>query len=212
MCIKRLIDVVVSVLGIILLLPLFGAIAFAIWITIGRPIIFRQLRPGLYGVPFAMFKFRTMSDVCDREGQLLPDGQRLTRIGSFMRRTSLDELPELLNVLRGDMSLIGPRPLLMEYLAYYTPEQNRRHEVLPGISGWAQVNGRNAISWQDKFALDVWYVDNWTLWLDLKILWLTLVTVFKREGIHAPDSATMPKFQGESQIGDSRPSASISQS
>ena len=164
--------------------------------NVGKPVLFRQVRPGLSGKPFTMIKFRTMTDDRDPDGKLLPDSQRLSNFGRFLRATSLDELPELWNVLKGDMSLVGPRPLLMEYLPLYSPEQARRHEVRPGITGWAQVNGRNAISWEEKFALDVWYVDNKTLWLDLKILWLTVIKVFKRDGIAAQGEATMPKFKG----------------
>jgi len=162
----------------------------------GSPVLFRQVRPGLHRKPFVMYKFRTMRDLRDTEGRLLPDEMRLTRVGHILRATSLDELPELFNVLKGEMSLVGPRPLLMEYLELYTPEQARRHEVKPGITGWAQVNGRNAITWEEKFKLDVWYVDNWSLGLDLKILALTLIKVLKREGISADGHATMPEFRG----------------
>jgi lipopolysaccharide/colanic/teichoic acid biosynthesis glycosyltransferase len=154
------------------------------------------MRPGLHGKPFVMLKFRTMTDQRDANGELLPDDLRLTRFGKWLRSTSLDELPELFNVLKGEMSLVGPRPLLMEYLPRYTPEQARRHEVKPGITGWAQVNGRNALSWEEKFQLDVWYVDHWNLWLDMKILLLTIWKVLKREGISAEGSATMPVFTG----------------
>ncbi len=163
----------------------------------GAPVLFRQTRPGLRGKPFIMYKFRTMTDERDPQGNLLPDEQRLTRLGRFLRSTSLDELPELINVLKGDMSLVGPRPLLMKYLDRYTPEQFRRHEVKPGITGWAQVNGRNALTWEEKFKLDVWYVDNWNLWLDFKILLMTLVKVFRREGIGHGSQATMPEFRGQ---------------
>jgi lipopolysaccharide/colanic/teichoic acid biosynthesis glycosyltransferase len=162
----------------------------------GLPILFRQQRPGLHGKPFTLLKFRTMTDARDAQGNLLPDAERLTPFGSFLRRTSLDELPAFFNVLRGDMSLMGPRPLLMAYLDRYTPEQARRHEVRPGITGWAQVNGRNAITWEQKFVLDVWYVDNWSLWLDLKILFLTGWKVLRREGISQEGHATMPEFLG----------------
>ena len=162
----------------------------------GSPVLFKQVRPGLRGRPFMMYKFRTMTDERDIQGRLLPDEQRLTKLGRFLRSTSLDELPELFNVLKGDMSLVGPRPLLMEYLPLYTPEQARRHEVRPGITGWAQVNGRNAISWEEKFRYDVWYVDNWSFWLDIKILWMTIVSVLKREGISAQGHVTMPPFTG----------------
>jgi lipopolysaccharide/colanic/teichoic acid biosynthesis glycosyltransferase len=162
----------------------------------GAPILFRQRRPGLHGAPFEMVKFRTMRDAVDAGGQALPDSERLTRLGRFMRASSLDELPELWNVLKGDMSLVGPRPLLIEYLPLYSSEQARRHDVRPGVTGWAQVNGRNAISWDEKFALDVWYVDNRSLWLDLRIIGLTLRKVLRREGISAAGEATMPKFRG----------------
>lgn len=162
----------------------------------GAPVLFRQLRPGLAGKPFEMLKFRTMNDAVDTRSELRPDSERITRFGHFLRSTSLDELPEFWNVLKGDMSLVGPRPLLMEYLPRYTAEQARRHEVRPGITGWAQVNGRNAISWNQKFALDVWYVDNQSAWLDIKILWLTAKKVIAREGISAGGEPTMPKFMG----------------
>ena len=165
-------------------------------LKLGSPVVFSQKRPGLHGKPFTMYKFRTMRDAVDNHGQQLPDSERMTPMGRFLRASSLDELPELFNVLRGDMSLVGPRPLLMEYLDRYTPQQARRHEVRPGITGWAQVNGRNAISWEQKFELDVWYVDNRSFALDLKILWLTVQKVFKREGISAAGEATMPKFMG----------------
>ena len=163
---------------------------------LGSPVFFRQVRPGLRGKPFEMIKFRSMTDARGADSQLLPDAVRLTPFGQFLRASSLDELPELWNVLKGDMSLVGPRPLLMEYLPLYSPEQARRHEVLPGITGWAQVNGRNALSWEDKFKLDVWYVDNFSLWLDIRILWLTLLKVLMREGINSAGEATMPRFNG----------------
>jgi sugar transferase EpsL len=162
--IKRLFDLVVAVPSVIVLSPVFVLIGFFVRMKIGSPILFKQVRPGLHGKPFTIYKFRTMTDERDRDGNLLPDGARLTRLGRFLRRTSMDELPELFNVIKGDMSIVGPRPLLMQYLDRYPPEQARRHEVKPGITGWAQVNGRNAISWEDKFKLDVWYVDNWSLW------------------------------------------------
>ncbi len=165
-------------------------------LKLGAPVFFTQTRPGKDGYPFRMFKFRSMTDAREPDGQLRPDGERLTTFGLFLRATSLDELPELWNVFKGDMSLVGPRPLLMEYLPLYSPEQSRRHEVRPGITGWAQVNGRNALSWDDKFKLDVWYVDNQTLWLDIKILWLTVRKVMVREGISAVGEATMSKFTG----------------
>jgi len=193
---KRLLDFVVALLALVLLSPLLFLLAVWIRLAMGSPVLFRQTRPGLHGRPFTMYKFRTMTDARDAEGNLLPDEQRLTRFGRFLRSTSLDELPELINVLKGEMSLVGPRPLLMKYLDRYTPEQFRRHEVKPGITGWAQVNGRNAISWEEKFKLDVWYVDNWDLWLDLKILLMTLVKVFRREGISHGSQATMPEFRG----------------
>jgi len=187
-------DVVVSAIALVALAPVMGLIALAIWRTMGRPVLFRQVRPGLHGKPFVMYKFRTMRDLRDAEGKLLPDEMRLTPFGRWLRATSLDELPELVNVLRGEMSLVGPRPLLMEYLERYTPEQARRHEVKPGITGWAQIHGRNNLSWDERFKLDVWYVDNWSLWLDLKILWRTLWLVLRREGISAQGHATMPRF------------------
>ncbi len=194
---KRLLDLALTGPGLIMLSPVLVVLVFMVRRRLGSPVFFKQVRPGLHGAPFAMYKFRTMTDEKDAEGNLLPDGERLTKFGRFLRSTSLDELPELWNVLKGDMSLVGPRPLLMEYLERYTPEQARRHEVRPGITGWAQVNGRNALSWEDKFKLDVWYVDNRSLWLDIKILWLTLAKVFKREGISSDGHATMPFFEGK---------------
>lgn len=193
---KRIMDVSAALIGLILLSPLLLIIAFLVRFKMGSPVLFRQLRPGFHGKPFAMLKFRTMLDKRDVCGKLLPDERRLPRIGGFLRSTSLDELPGLMNVLRGDMSLVGPRPLLMEYLDRYTPEEARRHEVKPGITGWAQVNGRNAISWEEKFQLDVWYVDHQSLWLDLKILWMTVFKVIRRQGISKDGQATMPEFQG----------------
>ena len=186
----------VALSGLMLLAPLLGALALLVRIRLGRPVLFHQRRPGLEGKSFSIVKFRTMTDAKDDQGNLLPDAERLTPLGRFLRASSLDELPELLNVLRGEMSLVGPRPLLMSYLPLYSPEQARRHEVRPGITGWAQINGRNAITWEEKFALDVWYVDHCSLWLDAKILWLTLVGVLKREGISAEGYATMPRFVG----------------
>jgi len=194
--VKRVIDMILSGLALIILSPLLVIISLVILIKMGMPILFKQMRPGLNGKPFFMYKLRTMTNEKDEKGNPLSDEQRLTRLGRFLRSTSLDELPELFNVLKGDMSLVGPRPLLMQYLARYTPEQARRHEVKPGITGWAQVNGRNAITWEEKFALDVWYVDNWSLWLDIKILAMTVVKVFRREGISAAGEATMPEFMG----------------
>ncbi|BAO79982.1 sugar transferase involved in lipopolysaccharide synthesis [Serpentinimonas raichei] len=193
---KRLFDLVLSALGLLALaLPLLLLI-WQVRRKLGSPVFFRQVRPGLRGQPFQMVKFRTMTDARGPDGQLLPDTVRLTPFGRWLRATSLDELPELWNVLKGDMSLVGPRPLLMEYLPLYTPEQARRHEVRPGITGWAQVNGRNAIGWEDKFKLDLWYVDHRSLWLDIKILWLTVKKVLLRDGISAQGEATMPKFKG----------------
>jgi len=193
---KRAFDFIASLLALALLSPLLGLIALTVRLTLGSPVLFRQRRPGLHGEPFTIYKFRTMTDARDAQGNLLPDAERLTPFGRFLRRTSLDELPELFNVLKGDMSLVGPRPLLMQYLDRYTPEQRRRHEVQPGITGWAQVNGRNAITWEQKFALDVWYVDHWSLWLDLKIIVLTAWKIFTREGISQPGQATMEEFMG----------------
>lgn len=193
---KRCIDLLAAAAGLVLLaLPLL-ALIWLIRRKIGSPVFFRQTRPGLHGKPFQMVKFRTMTDARDAQGALLPDAVRLTPFGRFLRATSLDELPELWNVLKGDMSLVGPRPLLMEYLPLYSPEQARRHVVRPGVTGWAQVNGRNAISWEEKFALDVWYVDHQSLALDLRILWLTVKKVLVREGISAAGEATMGKFTG----------------
>lgn len=195
---KRCFDLVVASIALVVLAPVILGIAWLVRRTMGTPVLFRQMRPGLHGKPFVMYKFRTMTEARDAHGNLLPDHQRLTPLGRWLRATSLDELPELVNVLKGDMSLVGPRPLLMEYLERYTPEQARRHEVKPGITGWAQIHGRNALSWEEKFRLDVWYVDHWSLWLDLKILWRTLWIVLKREGISAEGHATMPEFRRES--------------
>ena len=194
--IKRALDLVLGSLILIVLSPLIGLVVLLVWVKLGRPVLFRQRRPGLHGQPFTMWKFRTMTDARDAQGNLLPNAERLTSLGRFLRATSLDELPELLNVLRGEMSLVGPRPLLMQYLDRYTPEQARRHEVRPGITGWAQVNGRNAITWEKKFELDVWYVDNLSPWLDCKILFLTLWKLITREGISHPGQATMEEFTG----------------
>ncbi len=193
---KRLIDIMVALLALlVLLLPLI-LLACLVACKIGRPIYFSQIRPGLHGKPFCMIKFRTMSNELGSDGHLLPDDQRLSGFGRFLRASSLDELPELWNVIKGDMSLVGPRPLLMEYLPLYTKEQARRHNVRPGITGWAQVNGRNAISWEEKFKLDVWYVDNQSFFLDVKILALTILKVIKRDGISAQGEVTMTKFTG----------------
>lgn len=194
--IKRVFDYICSLLGLIILSPVIIATALLIKSKIGSPIVFKQERPGLYGRPFYVYKFRTMTDERDKDGVLLPDHVRLTKFGIMLRKLSLDELPQLFNVLKGDISLVGPRPLLMEYLEVYTPEQARRHEVRPGITGWAQVNGRNAISWEEKFKLDVWYVDNRSFWLDIKILFLTVLKVFKSEGISQTGHVTMEKFTG----------------
>jgi len=194
--IKRCFDVVAAAaLLLCLSLPL-ALLALLIRVKLGSPVLFRQQRPGLHGQPFLMVKFRTMTDACGPDGALLPDAQRMTALGRWLRATSLDELPELWNVLKAEMSLVGPRPLLVEYLTLYTAEQARRHEVRPGITGWAQVNGRNAIDWAQRFKLDVWYVDHQTLWLDLRILWLTLRKVWRREGISAEGEATVAKFKG----------------
>jgi lipopolysaccharide/colanic/teichoic acid biosynthesis glycosyltransferase len=183
-------------MGLLLLFPVLILLSLMIRRQMGSPVFFRQTRPGHEGKPFQMVKFRTMRDALDANGRPLPDSERLTRLGRFLRSSSLDELPELWNVLKGDMSLVGPRPLLMEYLPLYSPEQDRRHEVRPGVTGWAQINGRNAISWDEKFALDVWYVDNRSLWLDLKIIWLTIRKVVKREGIDDQGGVGQEKFKG----------------
>ena len=193
---KRVFDLILALLGVLVLaLPLLG-LMLLVRRKLGSPVIFRQVRPGLHGKPFEMVKFRTMTSDRGPDGELLPDALRLTPFGRFLRTTSLDELPELWNVLKGEMSLVGPRPLLMEYLQFYSPTQARRHEVRPGITGWAQVNGRNNIGWEDKFALDVWYVDHRSLWLDIKILWLTVKKVLVRDDISAAGEATMSKFTG----------------
>ncbi len=193
---KRLFDLVLVIPGIILISPLLGLIALLVWIKHGRPIFFKQTRPGYRGQPFGVIKFRTMMDAYNSTGELLPDSERLTNLGQFLRSTSMDELPEIFNVFSGKMSLVGPRPLLMQYLDRYTPEQARRHDVLPGMAGWAQVNGRNLLSWEDKFHMDVWYVDNWSIGLDIKILGLTFWKVLKREGISQPGHATSEEFMG----------------
>ncbi|SMF34246.1 sugar transferase [Desulfovibrio gilichinskyi] len=196
MTLKRAFDLAVAIPAFIIFLPVLVILAVAIYRKMGGGIFFLQRRPGLHGKPFNILKFKTMSDAKDKDGNLLPDSVRLTKFGRFLRSSSLDELPELVNVILGDMSLVGPRPLLMQYLKRYTPEQARRHEVLPGITGWAQVNGRNAISWDDKFKLDVWYVDNHTVLLDIKILFMTVGRVFKREGISQAGHATAEEFMG----------------
>ena len=194
--IKRLIDICVALFGLLLLSPILAIVAICIRIQMGSPILFRQQRPGLHGKPFDMLKFRTMTNAKDDHAQLLPDEQRLTWFGKFLRKTSLDEFPELINVLKGEMSLVGPRPLLMQYLPLYSTEQNRRHDVKPGLTGWAQINGRNAISWEQKFEYDVWYVDHQSFLLDVKILLLTVWKVVRRDGISAGNHATMPFFTG----------------
>lgn len=193
---KRLFDILVSITGLLLLSPIIGFTAWKIHKNLGSPVSFRQLRPGKHNKPFEMIKFRTMKNTRDENGNFLPNSERMSNFGTKLRATSLDELPELWNVLKGDMSLVGPRPLLMEYLPLYSKNQLRRHEVRPGITGWAQINGRNAISWEEKFKLDVWYVDNHSFWLDIKILLLTVKKVFMRDGINSSDDVTMPKFKG----------------
>lgn len=193
---KRLFDILATGLLLLLIFPLVTILSVLVRLKLGSPVLFRQERPGLYGLPFVMYKFRTMTDERDNGGNLLPDQQRLTDLGKFLRATSLDELPELINVIKGDMSLVGPRPLLMEYLLLYNHKQARRHEIKPGITGWAQVNGRNSIIWEERFQMDVWYVDNRTFWLDMKIIWLTIIKVLKREGINQKGQATMCKFTG----------------
>lgn len=193
---KRLFDILASVAGLIILSPVILVIALLIHKRIGSPILFRQVRPGIGGKPFEMVKFRTMRDAVDAYGNPLPDAERMTDFGRFLRASSLDELPELWNVVMGDMSLVGPRPLLMEYLPLYDELQARRHDVRPGVTGWAQINGRNALSWDEKFALDIWYVNNKSLWLDLKIIFLTVKKVLIRDGISAAGEVTMPKFTG----------------
>jgi sugar transferase EpsL len=200
--VKRSVDLVVSFALLVALSPALFSIAMLILLRMGWPILFRQQRAGRYGRPFTIYKFRTMTDKRDTKGQLLPDGERLTQLGHVLRLFSVDELPQLWNVLLGDLSLVGPRPLLMQYLGRYNDEQARRHNVLPGITGWAQINGRNAITWNQKFALDVWYVDHWSLWLDTKILWLTAMTIIHREGISQTGHATMPEFMGNSNSGE----------
>lgn len=194
---KRLFDITAAFAALLLLALPLALLTWQVRRKLGSPAFFRQVRPGMHGQPFEMVKFRTMTDASGADGALLPDADRLTPFGRFLRASSLDELPELWNVLKGEMSLVGPRPLLMEYLPLYSPQQARRHEVRPGITGWAQVNGRNALGWNDKFKLDVWYVDHRSLWLDIKILWLTVKKVLVREGISAAGEATMPRFTGD---------------
>lgn len=195
---KRAFDIVVSATALLILAPVIAVVGLSVFLTIGRPVLFRQFRPGLHGMPFLMLKFRTMRDEHDASGQPLSDASRMTDFGKWLRSTSLDELPELWNVLKGDMSLVGPRPLLMEYLELYNMDQRRRLDVRPGITGWAQVKGRNAISWEERFKLDIWYVDRRSFALDLRILAMTVVRVLKREGISANGDVTMPKFRGNS--------------
>jgi len=193
---KRIFDLIVASLGLMILSPFILLTAILIRIFLGTPVLFRQTRPGYKGTPFTVYKFRTMTDTRDAQGNLLSDDIRLTRFGKFLRSLSLDELPELFNILRGEMSLVGPRPLLIEYLPLYSPEQMRRHDVHPGLTGWAQINGRNAIDWPTRFALDVWYVDHWSFWLDIKILFMSLWKVVQREGINQPGQATIEYFKG----------------
>ena len=195
--IKAVLDRFVAAIALLLFSPLMLVVAIAIYIRMGSPVVFAQPRPGKDGKIFTFYKFRTMTSDRDVDGNLLPDEQRLTTFGQFLRQTSLDELPQLWNVLKGDMSFVGPRPLIVEYLERYSPEQARRHEVQPGITGWVQVNGRNALDWEEKFKLDVWYVDNWSLWLDLKILFLTVFKVLQQEGINQEGYATSEEFKGQ---------------
>lgn len=199
---KRLFDLAIALPALVVLAPVLGAIALVVAVKLGRPVLFCQQRPGLHGRPFRIVKFRTMTDARDAAGRLLSDRERMTTFGRFLRSTSLDELPELWNVVRGDMSLVGPRPLLMEYLPRYSPQQARRHEVLPGLTGWAQINGRNAASWPQKFALDVWYIDNRSVWLDCRILAVTVWKVIRREGISQPGRVTADCFHGEQPEGE----------
>jgi len=194
--VKRLADILGAVLGSVIFSPIMIVVAIVIRLSMGSPVLFRQMRPGYREKPFSVLKFRTMREALDPDGNPLPDEERLTRTGSFIRKTSLDELPQFFNVLKGEMSFVGPRPLLMQYLDRYTPEQRRRHEAKPGITGWAQVNGRNVISWEEKFALDTWYVDNRSLWLDFKILLMTIIKVLRREGISQEGQATAEEFMG----------------
>ena len=194
--VKRLFDLVISLVLAILLLPLLALLAVLVYVDLGSPVLFRQQRPGLLGKAFTFYKFRTMNNRTDENGQILHDDDRLTGLGRFLRKASLDELPQLFNVIKGDMSLVGPRPLLMEYLELYTAEQMRRHDVKPGITGWAQVNGRNAIGWEEKFSLDLWYVDNCSFTVDVRIILLTIIKIVKRDGINQQGMATAEKFKG----------------
>jgi sugar transferase EpsL len=193
---KRILDVLLTLAGMVILSPLLLVISILVRINFGSPILFRQQRPGYLAKPFWVYKFRSMTEARDAQNNLLPDSERITRLGKFLRSTSLDELPEMFNVLRGEMSWVGPRPLLMQYLERYSPEQARRHEVLPGITGWAQIHGRNALTWEEKFKLDVWYVDHQTFWLDVKILLISVMKVLRREGINQPGQATAEEFMG----------------
>jgi sugar transferase EpsL len=195
---KRIFDLIVASGGLLLLSPVLLILALLIYLRLGKPILFRQTRPGYHAKLIKVYKFRSMTEAFDSQGHLLPDGERLTSFGKKLRASSLDELPELFNIILGEMSLVGPRPLLTQYLGRYTPEQARRHEVLPGMTGWAQINGRNALTWEEKFRLDVWYVDHWSFWLDLKIIFLTLWKALKREGINQPGQATAQEFMGSS--------------
>lgn len=194
---KRIMDLALTIPGLLVLSPVLLLIAVLVAVYHGTPVMFRQRRPGFREKPFWIYKFRSMTDARDNEGNLLPDSERITRLGKFLRTTSLDELPEIFNVLKGEMSWVGPRPLLMQYLERYSPEQRRRHEVLPGITGWAQINGRNALTWEDKFTLDVWYVDHWSPGLDIKIILTTVEKVLRREGINQPGHATAEEFMGK---------------
>ena len=202
--VKKFLDEALALLLLIVLSPLIGSIALVLWVTMGRPVLFRQERSGLSCRPFQIIKFRTMTDKRDSSGRALPDEMRLTALGRFLRALSLDELPELWNVVRGELSLVGPRPLMARYLERYSPEQARRHEVMPGITGWAQINGRNGLTWEQKFALDVWYVDNWSLALDLRILVKTFWCVLKRDGICPSDCPSVPEFMGNGSLGESK--------
>lgn len=193
---KRIFDIIVTSIGLVIISPILLLVSLLVWWKHGKPILFTQKRPGYKEKPFFIYKFRTMTNRKDENGNLLPDEERITQLGHFLRSTSLDELPELFNVIRGEMSLVGPRPLLMQYLDCYTPQQKRRHHVLPGITGWAQIHGRNTLTWEDKFNYDLWYVDNWSFWLDIRILWVTFWKVIKREGISQPGRATADEFTG----------------
>ncbi len=198
---KKFFDFFAGLTLLTVLLPLFFFLALTVYTTMGPPVLFRQLRPGYKGKPFLLYKFRTMTDEKDNQGKELPDEARLTGLGKWLRKYSLDELPQLINVVKGELSIVGPRPLLMEYLPLYTPEQARRHHVKPGITGWAQVNGRNALTWEEKFKLDVWYVDNQSFWLDIKTLWMTFLKVIRAEGISHQGNLTMPEFKGYESVG-----------